>query len=359
MLLFAPQRARVRRRARRRTRLARGARRRRRQARCWCARAEQSGALIFSDWASRNTQALPARRGRRRPCPASSTSSASAPTATSSTRQARSRRTPTRSAARSRPMFARARARATLPASSRRRRASLARAALCTPPPCALTCVALAPGRAIELAGGAAHSNPSAGEGETGAACAIAAPRALSRGPGVQAASTCRTHRSAAPRRLSLRRCWRSRRLLQPRRAAQRGLQRACVAAAHARGACVQDTWYPVHRNCSCCKGYVHGACRRAPVGCRCGADTRAQRAPRRCARSWASAAARWRTRISRRDAALLPALCLHVTELRRLLVAFLAGRGRRGGMSCGPHAPCCCMAVALPQRALSVDVSA
>ena len=23
-----------------------------------------------------------------------------------------------------------------------------------------------------------------------------------------------------------------------------------------------KDTWYPQHRNCNCCKGFIHGACR-------------------------------------------------------------------------------------------------
>jgi len=26
-----------------------------------------------------------------------------------------------------------------------------------------------------------------------------------------------------------------------------------------------KDTWYPQHRNCNCCKGYIHGACGRRP----------------------------------------------------------------------------------------------
>ena len=34
------------------------------------------------------------------------------------------------------------------------------------------------------------------------------------------------------------------------------------------RAACTQDTWYPAHRNCSCCKGFIHGAAQALHLSC-------------------------------------------------------------------------------------------
>ena len=71
------------------------------------------------------------------------------------------------------------------------------------------------------------------------------------------------------------------------------------------RAARTQDTWYPAHRNCSCCKGYIHGAAKRAPQQRFMVLTPHAQLARRRCARSWGFAAARWKTPIFRRVVAL------------------------------------------------------
>ena len=254
LLLLAPKRARVRRWAccARRTRLrcaccgvrcaassvACGARRG--AARCFrCSRKRAELEACALTARARVWQHQPAaRRGRpRRRYRASLTSCASVPTATSSTRQARGRAT-------QRPQLPRLRA---LPARALRPATETA----------ALTRLARAPGRAIELGGGgggAARLNPSLGDGERPAAASGAARL----GAFAQRASTCRTRRSEAPRKLSLRRCWKSKRLRRQRRARTRAASAA--GAGGSRAASAQDTWYPAHRNCSCCKGYVHGA---------------------------------------------------------------------------------------------------
>jgi hypothetical protein len=77
-----------------------------------------------------------------------------------------------------------------------------------------------------------------------------------------------------------------------------------------------KDTWYPQHRNCNCCKGFIHGAWR---VPCSLGDALQrpltyshnnprclvtplcAQRARRPCARTWACAGAHWRMTTSSR----------------------------------------------------------
>ena len=60
-----------------------------------------------------------------------------------------------------------------------------------------------------------------------------------------------------------------------------------------------QETWFPAYRNCNCCKGYIHGTRPRGRE--RAHLTPPAQPAQPACARSWACAAARWRTATSKR----------------------------------------------------------